>query len=104
MKKKLGPVAQRVNYATCIQQIAHYAVLIVDKINYAVHYQRVICPMGSSIHPVNNWGLFKEVKISFQMGLDMWTMGEKYLMTILRMDHQLVSESNSFSYLASSVT
>ena len=59
--------------------------------------------------PIEQLGLFKEVKLkivlTFQMGLDMWTMEEKYLMTILRMHHQLVSQSVSFliSYLAGSV-
>ena len=55
----------------------------------------VIYPVDGVIQPLNNWGLFKEVKIkivlTFQMGLDMWMTDEKYLMTILRMGHQLVS-------------
>lgn len=30
--------------------------------------------------------------LKFQMGLDMWMMGEKYLTMIMRMNHLLVSK------------
>ena len=64
------------------------------KINYTVHKLMVIYQVDG-YPPIGQLGLCKEVKLkivlTFQMGLEMWTMEEKYLMTILRMHHQLVS-------------